>query len=292
MPREKTKLKRKRRGIEILGLDESAEIKKGKALKVTVFFAGHRREWSEESGPKAELSMLKYTIEQETKVDYGYPMDLLLVNHYPNEKDLKYDDKFKDEEGYKTYIDFFNSLNGTETKNGKIITHDQENKAVSGVGWDYAYQKYKNDYDYWYFCEDDVITIKDNVMARAVRALEQLEDVIFISTLGWWKHATVKKRVPRGWIGITKTNYIEKYFTDKEGHILGTTSDACYWEERGFKHNQHDEVLISITPQLDHNKRIEIIPIGSSVVKWKHEERKLDSGPSVVSPWNQDMERF
>jgi hypothetical protein len=270
----------------------TAEAPHGKALKVVTFFAGHRRDWPDKGGPKSELSLLKFTIEQELKNDYGMPMDMLLVNHYPSEKDLKFDKKFEDKEGYESYINYFNSLSGTKTKNGKIITHNQENEiGISTLGWEYAYKTYKNDYDFWYFCEDDVITVKDDVMRIAANMLIQNPHVFLISTLGWWKDKTSKKRVARGTIGVTSTDHIERFFIQSDGRLMDSGIKETYWDNKNKSHDVAERA-ISITPQLNEEVTIELLPLRYSVVKWKHDHFRLDSGPDVITAWNPEMERF
>jgi len=57
---------------------------------------------------------------------------------------------------------FLQKYNGIKTKNGKFIVEFRENKGISFGAYNYAYSKYADEYDYFFFTEDDVIfTEKD-----------------------------------------------------------------------------------------------------------------------------------
>ncbi len=165
-----------------------------KAVKVIAFWAGSRR-CSIQSADN--LCRLKYIIRQEKQLDYGVPMDLIIVNSV--------NDKVKGE-----CSDYLNSLNGQDTKNGRIIVLHKYNFGISFGAFDFAFQLFQNFYKYWYFCEDDAITVNHGVMKDAIDILESKESNIgFVATI---KRITRGYSHPyaRGGTGITTREILKK----------------------------------------------------------------------------------
>ena len=213
-----------------------------RTVKVIAIWGG-QREWQDEDYLIEEnLSMLDFIIAQEKSLNYGVNMDLILVNSICK----------KIKKGYKKYIDRLNSLDGVKTKNGKIIVLHRENLGISNGAFDYAFQKYINKYDYWFFSEDDRITIATGVMLMAINMMKANKKIGFVA-------ATTIRRCPEelsseslgkryyavGSTGITHTKVLERILKlglnkDESGkdhlpfcrnstYSRGRTRAACWW---------------------------------------------------------------
>jgi len=156
-------------------------------VKIIATWGGRRingEGYPEESGPMDAMSMLKYNIEKERELDYGAKMDLIIVNAYPLKSNFSKDPTLKGEKGLKAFNSFYrylNSLDGQLTPNGKITVLNRRNEGFSFGSYNHAYQKYKDKYDYWFFSEDDTITVLNNFMSISVEALENDRQIGFVS---------------------------------------------------------------------------------------------------------------
>tara|TARA_B100000676_G_scaffold63045_1_gene62427 strand:+ start:12749 stop:13576 length:828 start_codon:yes stop_codon:yes gene_type:complete len=113
---------------------------------ISTFF-GKRRTYPKNT--EETINYLNKYIPYLQKLDSGLSSDIILVNHCC--------EKSSDPESES--LKFISKFNNSKTKNGiiKVINRPWEN----GVGgsfksFDYAFKKFKNEYDYWFFVEDDV----------------------------------------------------------------------------------------------------------------------------------------
>jgi len=175
--------------------------KVAKAVKVIAFWTGARR-GEQAQGPEASLRKLKYTVEElERKIDYGCPMDLIIVNSV----NIYEDDQLP--------IDYLNSLNGKETRNGKIIVLHKENRGLSFGAFSYAFDLFKNYYDYWFFSEDDYLTAKDGVMSTSIRMMEADPGLGFVATVEKVGRG-IGAYYARGGSGISSTSILKRAWPD------------------------------------------------------------------------------
>lgn len=56
-------------------------------------------------------------------------------------------------------VNYLNKINGMTTPYGKIIVHNRKNIGGSLGAYSEAFDLYENEYDYWFFCEDDISVI-------------------------------------------------------------------------------------------------------------------------------------
>lgn len=132
-----------------------------RGLKVVAFYFGNRQ-WPDVATPKEQLPMLKFFWERETSLDQGFPVDTLLVNN----RDLT------NSAGKAECEKFLNSLSGKKTPNGTVTVVERPNNGLSFGAFNFAFQNYKNKYDYWMFLEDDCIVVKPGVFGHAVGQLK------------------------------------------------------------------------------------------------------------------------
>ena len=116
-----------------------------KCCKVLVAWFGPRRRYNFSEDDAIDL--IKYVVENEKKVDLGHEiqLDLVIVN---NSSTYKMHQKGND---------YLQSINGTKTKTGKIVVIQGDNVGMSFGGYSTAYYKLRENYDYWFFTEDDLI---------------------------------------------------------------------------------------------------------------------------------------
>lgn len=81
------------------------------------------------------------------------------------------------------YNRFLDKYNKTKTNNGKIIVERRLNKAGQFGAHYSMFHKYMNEYNYFFFCEDDVVIYKNNYMKRFVDFLDVSNDIGYAALL-------------------------------------------------------------------------------------------------------------
>ena len=164
------------------------------------------------------IEIIDDMIDNEMTIDTGYPTDTIwVINKCENEL-------------WDNYLDRYN---GKSTLNGKMIVEKRKNSALAFGAYLHAYKKYKKDYDYFWFCEDDVFLYRDNYVKEYV---DYIEDHPFISFLGIapivgeaQPHIVSNKRMKSlrhcgGGCGLTKTKYINETYPNPD-------EDLKIWHE-------------------------------------------------------------
>lgn len=120
-----------------------------KTCKVYCTYFGERRADITNNPTNAQevLTVFRNNIENDKILDCGVEhMDVIVINNYPNVVNNECDAYLK-------------SINNTTTPYGKIIVHERQNLGASMGAYSYAFDLYGNEYDYWFFCEDDIKVI-------------------------------------------------------------------------------------------------------------------------------------
>ena len=131
-------------------------------------------------------------------------MDTILINH-----DVS--DVTKDETAKK----FLEGVDGTPTRNGviKVINRPFNNGVGGGFGsFNHVYQKHKEDYEYWYFTEDNVVQTKDFYF---IQSIVQLNDDERVGYICGYRHTTLRdnehsKMHCHGGCGATHISHLNK----------------------------------------------------------------------------------
>jgi hypothetical protein len=174
-----------------------------KAAKIICTFFGDRRQ--DNNSPTNVIDFLKLMIENEIDIENGIYTDTIIVNN---------------DCGNVQSNEILNSYNGVETKNGKIIVEVRENLGGSFGAYYYAFLKYKDDYDYWFFCEDDVLVYKENYMSDFIEFLNSDNNLGFVALAPITKPGT--QIHSGGGCGLTSTDkflrsrstsYMDDHFT-------------------------------------------------------------------------------
>jgi hypothetical protein len=138
------------------------------------------------------VELLKYQIEMEKKYPPGINRDLVIVNS---------------DVGSKEGNAFVEKLNNKEINDGKIISFTRKNVGLSYGAYNDAYLMLRNNYDFFLFIEDDLITAKENYLKIGIDQWNKIKNCGFIAYYGltrvkksWWDQA-----------GLNKTNAISAY---------------------------------------------------------------------------------
>ena len=135
-----------------------------KSCTVISTFFGNRRSYP--SGVNQTIEYLKGYLDFLIKLDSGVNSDIILANHQC----------LKELDPQKKSLKFLSELNGLKTANGQIKVIHRPWKNGTGLGFktmNTAFEKFRNEYDYWFFVEDDV---RISLPKYFKYCIQQLED--------------------------------------------------------------------------------------------------------------------
>jgi hypothetical protein len=115
------------------------------------------------------LDLVKLNVEQERTVDPGVPCDTIIVNN-----DI----------GWSIGNEYLDSIDNTPTYSGIIRVLHCENWGRSFGAYNGAYQKFKDDYDYWIFTEDDILINGHNYYKIALDNFHRDKKIGFVALQG------------------------------------------------------------------------------------------------------------
>lgn len=121
------------------------------------------------------------------------------------------------------------SYNDKKTKNGKFIIEFRQNRGISFGAYNHAYTKYKNDYDYFFFTEDDIIFCEKNWYKNLYYRWKELE--LDVPNLGFLCAKGIGNKVYtgihcHGGIGLTSKEILEL--------MINTESDCFNWDGNDY----------------------------------------------------------
>lgn len=159
-----------------------------KAAQVLATYFGNRRSFP--FNKNGVINTINKQIETLQELDLGYDTDLLIVNH-----------DIKDSEVY----EFLSKIENIKLKNGivKIINRSIINNDMSFGSYKYAFYKFQNEYDYWFFNEDDILPLRSKVVKEMIDMLESDLNLGFIPALNF-------------------LNSVHEFKIDNLGYILST----------------------------------------------------------------------
>ncbi len=112
------------------------------------------------------IEWLKGVVQLEQNLDKGDYCDTIIVNHDVTPF-LKNGDKA---------IDYLRSIDGMLTRNGIIkILHREWNRGIGGSfgSFSYAFGKFRKEYYYWFFTEDNVVQVRGNYLKESIDLLKK-----------------------------------------------------------------------------------------------------------------------
>lgn len=190
-----------------------------------------RKDRNELATSQSALDMFKFILEKEKIIDSGLSMDTIIVNN-------NFD--------YTIGNDYLASMDGTTTKNGVFKVIQRENVGLSFGGFNAAFQKYKNEYEYWLFSEDDLYYSKDGYAKGYLDILNENYNCAFVATIGIGRPNHETKHA-HGGQGFTHRKYMEETIELEFNLDDGTNKQACktagslaYYDDRNaFNHRLH-----------------------------------------------------
>ena len=218
-----------------------------KAVQVMATYLGSRRHYPKNK--QEVLDLIKKQIVYHKNLDLGIECDLLIVNH---------------DTGDKTSKDILDRYEGEPIFNGKvrILHRPRINYDLSFGSYKYAFFKYQNDYDYWYFNEDDVIILYDNAIKDMIHILESDVNVGFVAASNFThnKHAftfdlngyiTSTGGGPphaHGGCGLTSTTIFNKIW-ETYPHFMQTPNilDITSSNTKGYEYASDSQMEIEFT---------------------------------------------
>ena len=115
------------------------------------------------------INMLEDTITLEREHDNGAgECDLIIVNH---------------DFGHSVGKNFLNQLNNQKIKNGviRVLHRDwNEGRGESYGSFNYAFKKFRDEYEYWFFSEDDYLLVRENYFGDSIKQLNSDESIAFV----------------------------------------------------------------------------------------------------------------
>jgi hypothetical protein len=134
-----------------------------KCLKIICCYFGPRRKHF--NTPPNIIEYVKDSVKNEIEMDNGFDTDVVYVNNDNGNIDSN---------------EILNSYHNTKTKNGKIFVETRPNHNGSFGAYYDMFFKYKDDYDYFFFCEDDVIVYKEKYIKEFIDFINENENVGFV----------------------------------------------------------------------------------------------------------------
>jgi len=124
-----------------------------KVAKVLAFYFGDRRYYPKTK--EGTIDLFKKQIENHRIIDPGVYQDLIIVNHDKGEEDIK---------------TFLNEYDGQDVFNGKIkiIHRPLISPDLSFGSYKYAFYLLQDKYDYWFFSEDDIMVLNNNITKKMI----------------------------------------------------------------------------------------------------------------------------
>ena len=185
---------------------------KNKSCNVIVYWSGERRR---SNGTGYAIKLLEYNIEIAKTTNGGCPYDTIIVN---NENANATDD----------VKDLLKSIDGQKTFNGKFIVLNRPNVGISMGAYSHAYEKLREEYQWWHFTEDDYIYNVKDWYKETKKFYNSKENVGAVATLG-----SNGNHIDGG-IGLYKREILDLYYKDHGRLCWKDTNAYDFSNEIGF----------------------------------------------------------
>ena len=170
-----------------------------KTCKIYCTYFGTRRGIASASPANADetLSVLKLNINNDIIMNSGVEnMDVIIINNQSNEITNECEEYLK-------------SLNNKKIPSGKIMVFNRENKGGSLGAYSYAFDLFENDYDFWFFCEDDLITIYPRYYEIAINEFSD-EKLGFLALTSINFENNLNRKHVSGGVGVSTKEILKK----------------------------------------------------------------------------------
>lgn len=115
------------------------------------------------------VDLIKLNISLEEKCDPGCDVDLVIINN---------------DCGYIPGNKYLDELDGKELKRGKVRIFHRENYGRSFGGYNFAFMKLREEYDYFIFTEDDIVIWRDGYASNALEIMISNANCGFVAYQG------------------------------------------------------------------------------------------------------------
>lgn len=235
------------------------------AVKVISFWTGERRR-DQPQGPEDSLKKLRFIMEKEMTLNYGAPMDLIIVN------------SINEEDNDSKVINYLNLLNGKRTKNGRVTVLHRDNYGISFGSFHYAFNLFKDNYEYWYFAEDDYITSVNNVLSTAIGILDNEKPKVgFVATC----QVCPARGYARGGTGVTTRDIMLK--AHGENLPFHSGEEQYSWRKHQELGERHFTNKI-----LRKGWKVVELPIPKSMIFWGYDP-KYEQKPDYERLWDTEL---
>lgn len=134
---------------------------------------------------KDTIDLLNFQIDMEEKYPPGLDRDLIVVNS-----------DVGSEEGN----NFINNLKDRKINDGKLLSFTRKNVGLSYGAYSDAFLKFRNEYDFFLFIEDDLVTAKKDYLKIGMEKWQKTKNCGFVAFFGlskvnkgWWKKADLNE---------------------------------------------------------------------------------------------------
>jgi RimJ/RimL family protein N-acetyltransferase len=262
---------------------------KGKGLKVIVCYFGDRR--SNPINAKDGYNLLKFIWNREIELNQEYKYDTCFVIN-----DLSNNDKVTDRLYVDKCTEFINNIAEKETNSGKCFVEHRQNIGLSFGAYDYIFNKYKDNYDYFMFIEDDQVIIKENIFQIC---LNQLMNPLDIKNIGFVATVGVNREwgpAAHGGCGVTSYQVLNHVSSTHFNPILNRGSLYFYDGSRKSVQMIYEDLWngeVMFTKSInDLGYYLEDIKVKNLIVSWQDYNKRNEKLISF-EPWmsNLDMDK-
>lgn len=145
------------------------------------------------------LELIKYTLKLEDEINPGCSVDLIIVNNMT---------------GWINGDNYLNSINNKKIHSGIVKILHRENIGRSFGGYNFAVEKYKGEYDFYIFTEDDILINKEKYAEIGIKEFRNCENCGFIAfqalSLKFKDNSLENSVHAHGGVGLTSYAVLEK----------------------------------------------------------------------------------
>ena len=188
-----------------------------KCVKVICTYLGARRPVFNNSMDMP--TFITNSMNNEINIENGVNTDIILVNNDCGDSSLN---------------SFIDKYNGTKTRNGKIIVEQRDNIGGSFGSYFDMFNKYSNEYDYWFFCEDDHIIFKEGYIKDFIEYLDSDEVIGYVCLAPITPDGLCGHQIHSGGgIGLTSTTKFKKVYGE---------NSKCNFREAMILNERYEEL--------------------------------------------------
>ena len=153
------------------------------------------------------LELIKFTLNLEVAINPGCSVDLIIINN---------------KTGWDKGDIYLDSIKNKKINSGIVKILHRENIGRSFGGYNFAVDKFKDEYDFYIFTEDDILINKENYASIAIEEFMKCKNCGFIAFQGLsmkFKNYSLENSIhAHGGVGLTSYSVLEKVI-NKYGNL-------------------------------------------------------------------------